>query len=331
MDTALPVGPLSPYITPQLLKQYPTGISWNSIPPGGQRLGINDEMRLAAQANICETGTGLVDEVCKQPLRATVDTLELYAPGRRASAPRGGRQSRPSTLIMTRWPVLSVVSVRVARNAFPRVWQTVPAGQYTPRYPVIGMYNSVAPASAGEGGQSITLAAGWFDWRFGEEGFVVEVAYINGWPHTALTADAAPAEDGQPQTIDVDDCTGWAITAAAGGNMGATGTVYDPAAQEVVHATAATADRGPGTLTLSAPLRSRHDAGTMVSTLPKSVVWATALFCVDVALERGATSTTVQEIPGKQVAEDAGVKTKGGGSPSDWAEKILKGTFDRII
>lgn len=328
MSTPLPVGPLAPYVTPELLKQYPTGISWSSIPPGGQRLGITDAMRTAALANICATSTAMVDEICKQPLRATIDTNVIYAPGVRASVPRG----RPATLTMTRRPVLAVQAVRIAPNRMPYVFATVPSGQglYQPKRPVIGLYDSVAPAGAGEGGQGVILAAGWLDWRCGHEGYVAEVDYINGWPHCSLAAPAVQAASG-PQTIDVDDCTGWAITAAAGGNMGATGTVYAAGGQEVIHATAATADQGPGTLTLSAPLRYQHGAGVMVSTLPQSVVWAAVLFACDIALERGATATTTQEIPGKQVAQGAGITVKGGETPSMWAEKILIGTFNRII
>jgi hypothetical protein len=113
--------------------------------------------------------------------------------------------------------------------------------------------------------------------------------------------------------------------------MGATGTVYSAGAQEVIHVTAASAAEGAGTLTLSAPLAYQHGAGVMVSSLPQSVVWAAVLFACDVALERGATSTTVQEIPGKQVAESAGLTVKGGETPSMWAERILIGTFNRII
>ncbi len=67
----------------------------------------------------------------------------------------------------------------------------------------------------------------------------------------------------------------------------------------------------------------------MVSTLPQSVEWAAILFATDIALERGATATTISEVPGRQVANAAG--ETGSGTPSSWAEAILRGTFDRII
>lgn len=289
---------------------------------------MTPQQNQAEIANICARATALVDATCKQPLRATVDTVQLYAPGVRAGVPQNGWQ--PSTLIMTRWPVLSVLSVQVAQNSFPRTWSAVPAGMYEPRYPVVGMYGSTAPPATGEGGQAVTLAAGWLNWAWGREGYVVQVQYINGWPHTALTAQAVPVTSPAVQTVQVDDCTGWAITSQVGGITGATGTLFDAGAQEVIHVASASATAGPGTLTLASPLTFTHQPGALVTTLPQSVTWAAILFAVDVALERGATSTTIPDIPGREVAVEAGVAGKAS-TPSGWAECILKGTFDRII
>jgi hypothetical protein len=307
-----------------MLTQASTGISWSSIPPGGARAGVTDEMRLAVQGTICAAATALVDERCHQPLRATIDTLEIYAPGARSLIPRDAR--RPATLLTTRWPVLSVVSIGISPNAFPRSFTPVADGMYAPKYPVVGMYGSVAPASAGEGGNAISVAAGYLHHRAGREAFLVQVEYINGWPHTSLTAPATATAT----TVEVDDCTGWAITSTVGDVVGATGTVYDPGGQEVIQVESASAAAGPGTLTLAAPLGSDHNAGVMVSTLPQSVVWATILYACDIALQRGATATTVQEAPGKQVAAAAGVATKGNETPSMWADKILA-PYARII
>ncbi len=110
--------------------------------------------------------TALVDKICRQPLRATIDTLPLYGPGTRVGVPRGC-DSQPVTLIMTRWPVLEVLSVQYSRNTLPYVWNTVPAGLAVPAYPATGLYGSSAPAAAGEGGQAVRLAAGYVDWRYG--------------------------------------------------------------------------------------------------------------------------------------------------------------------
>lgn len=327
MTTPYPVGPLSPYVTPSLLQQAPTGIDlgWSSIPPGSVRSGVTPAQHDAEMANICSRATSLVDRCCKQPLRATTDTLPLYGPGVRVGVDRACR--KPTDLILKRWPVLEVVSIQVAPNRLPWVFSTVPAAEYQVKYPVAGMYGSSAPAAAGEGGQAVLLNPGWVKWDYGRDGYVVQVQYVNGWPHTALTAQAAQGSS----SLAVDDCTGWTITAPyTGAPTGATGTVYDAGAQEVIHVTAASAAQGPGTLMLSSPLTYTHQAGALVSTLPQSASWAAILFAVDIAMERGATSTTIPEIPGREVAQAAGVAGKAS-TPSGWAECILRGTFDRII
>ena len=325
MSTPLPVSP-SPYITPELLVQAPTGISWSTIPPGGVRSGVTQTQKTAELANICQRATTLVDGVCKQPLRATTDTLPLYGPGApRVYVPRAS-STQPATLIMTRWPVLEVMSVQYAPNEIPYVWSTVPSGLAVPAYPPVGLYGSSAPPATGEGGQSIRLAAGYVTWQYGPLGYAILTEYVNGWPHCGLT-EAATADATE---IQVDDCTGWVITAAfPGAATGATGTVYDAGNQEVIQVTAASATAGPGTLTLAAPLAYPHAAGVMVSTLPQSVVWAAILFCCEQALERGATSMKLPEVPGGKIAQAAGVDSSVG-TPSGWAKCILE-PFTRII
>lgn len=306
--------------------QAPTGCDFFSIPPGGLVSGVIPSANTAEISNICQRATDLVDQTCRQPLRATIDTLPLYGPGApRVYVPRASC-TQPATLIMTRWPVLEVVSVQYAPNEIPYVWSSVPSGLAVPAYPPTGLYGSSAPPATGEGGQAIKLAAGYVTWQYGPMGFAVLTKYANGWPHAGLTSAAAQGAT----TIQVDDCTGWVITSPfPGGATGATGTVYDAGSQEVINVTAASATAGPGTLTLSAPLVNRHAAGVIVSSLPQSAVWAAILFCCEIAMERGATAMTMMEIPGREVAQRAGVDTSYG-SPAMWAEAILK-PFARII
>jgi hypothetical protein len=271
-----------------------------------------------------------VDGVCKQPLRATTDILPLYGPGApRVYVPRG-RGNQPVTLIMTRWPVLEVISVQYAKNELPYNWSTVPSGLSVPAYPPSGLYGSSAPAASGEGGQAIRVPAGYIDWRYGPMGYATLTTYVNGWPHCGLTAQATPVTGDTPQTIQVDDCTGWVITPAFPGMAsGATGTVYDAGGQEVIQVTAASASAGPGTLTLASPLTNSHAAGVMVSTLPQSVEWAAMLFAVATALERGATAMKLPEVPGGRIAQAAG-QDPSSGNPAKWAKDILQ-PFCRII
>jgi len=313
----LPVGPLTPYVTPELLTSAPTGISWSSIPPGR---GTTPAQQLAEQANICARATGEADTYCNQVLRATLDTEIQQGPDFRITVQNGTGNGR---FILQRWPVLQIVSLAVSPNVFPRQYAILPTNAYDIEHPVIGVYGSSAPSAAGEGGQSIVFAPGWVNWALGRNGYVVKCQYINGWPHTSLTA---PTSAGAT-TLQVDDCTGWAVTSEALGVTGATGTVFDSGSQEVAHVTAASAVAGPGSLTLSAPLQYAHAAGVMVSTLPQSVIWAVILYGSSIALTRGATATTVQTIPG------GGGSTAGVKSPADLAgeAELLLDPFRRTV
>jgi hypothetical protein len=308
-------------VTPELLMQAPTGCDFFSIPPGSPLVGVVPQANTAELSNICQRATDLVDQCCKQPLRATTDTLLLYGPGVRVGAQGNG----PATLILKRWPVLQVNSVQVARNCLPYVWTAVPGDLYQVQNPVSGLFGSIAPTAAAEGGQGVLVSQQYVNWAYGRDGLAIQVEYLNGWPHAGLTAAAVQGAT----SLSVDDCTAWAITSPLTGYTGATGTVYDAGAQEVIHVTSASATSGPGTLTLSAPLANAHAAGVIVSSLPQAVGWAAILFCCEIALERGATAMTMMEIPGREVAQRAGVDTSYG-SPAMWAEKILS-VFSRII
>jgi hypothetical protein len=284
-----PTGPLSPYVTPEVLIAAPTGISWSTIPPGQ---GVTPAQRYAEQSNICARATAQADSFCNQPLRATLDTDVFRGPDFRTVVQSGSGNGR---IVMQRGPVLDVVSVQVAAaNVFPHQWTTVPTGYYEPEYPPIGIYGSSAPSAAGEGGQAILLAPGYLTWANGRNGTIVRVQYYNGFPHCGLTVASAAGDT----VLQVDDCTAWAITTPFSDVTGATGTVYDSGQQETVQVTASTVTSGPGTLALAAPLVFAHAQGTVVSTLPQSVMWAVILYGTGMALTRGATSTTVQTIPG---------------------------------
>src|ERR1700733_12555045 len=106
------------------------------------------------------------------------------------------------------------------------------------------MYGSVAPVAAAEGGQSTLVGSQYVNMKYGRNGLAIQVQYVNGWPHCGITADAAEGA----QAVQVDDCTGWAVTNPLTGLTGATGTVYDAGNQEVVQVTAVSAAAGPGTL-----------------------------------------------------------------------------------
>jgi hypothetical protein len=249
-------------------------------------------MRYAEQSNLCARATAMADAYCNQVLRATLDTEVFRGPNYRVVVLSGSRNGR---VLLQRWPVLDVVSVQVAAsNVFPHQWLAVPSGYYEPEYPPIGIYGSSAPAGDAEGGQAIIIAPGYISWGNGRDGTIIQVAYYNGWPHCGLTAAASAGDT----SIQVDDCTGWALTTPFSAVTGAAGTVYDSGQQELAQVTAASVTSGPGTLTLASPLAFSHARSVIVSTLPQSVMWAIILFASGMALTRGATATTVQSIPG---------------------------------
>ncbi len=317
MTTPLPVGPLTSYVTPELLTAAPTGISWSTIPPGRD---VTFEMRLAEQSNICQRATSQVDSYVNQVLRASIDTEQVAGPHYRVTVQSGVGNTR---VTLQRWPVLQILSVQVAPNAvFPRQWVSLPAGAWDIEVPVVGLYGTNAPSSAGEGGQAVILPPGTVTWAMGRNGYLLRIQYINGWPHTGLTNAVTAGSSG----VLVDDCTGWAITSEFG-TQGASGTIYDSGSQEVIKVLSASAASGPGMLSLAAPLTFGHDAGVMVTTLPQSVIWATILLCSSIALTRGATSTTVQSIPGGPGASG------GAKEPGDLAgeAELLLNPFRRVI
>lgn len=296
----MPFG--TPYITPAMLVNAPTGVSWSIIPfPKA-----TTPQQLAEQTNICWRATSIVDGYCNQVLRATIDNEQMSGPGNyRVSVENSTGNTR---VILRRWPVTQILAVQVSPNAsFPRRWVTVPTGFYDIEHPVLGVYTNTAPTSSADGGQSILVAPGYAGWVLGRNGFRILTSYINGWPHTSATS----AITAGATTVQVDDVTGWA---------GAYGTIYDGDKTETfavssVSATTplalpngvGTAQTGPGTLTLSTPLSSDHASGVVLTTLPGSVIWATVLAAMAQALEAGIVSVSIQNIPGSLTAGGHGV------------------------
>ena len=308
----MPLG--TPYITPQMLLNAPTGVSWSIIP----KPNATTEEQLAEATNICWRATSKVDTFCNQVLRATADTEYLNGPGeaRCNVDPDTGN----GVLIMRRWPVTEVLAIQISQaRSFPRVWTPVPAGQWDIRHPLIYSGDS-ASATAPDGGWTIDLAPGYLTWRpYGRGGQRVQVCYENGWPHTSLTAAATAGSS----EIEVDDVTGWA---------GASGFCYDgastePLAAESASATApltlpdgaGTAQAGPGTITLTSPLAYAHAEGAVFSALPAVAIEAAVYAAAVQALESGIDAITVQSIPGEHTST---------GDPTDQIMKMYQGLLE---
>lgn len=304
MTSPMPVG-LTPYVSPALLLSAPTGVDFSTLGPTTGPVLPPPAANNAEVWNVCHRATSMADQYCNQVLRATVDTEILHGPdfrvvvgpaaGGATPTPYWGDAGYNARLIMSRWPILQVNTVRTAVNGvWPRQWQTVPTGFYEPEYPPFGIFNSVAPADDAYGGQGILVAPGFISRCYGRNGFAVQVTYTNGWPHASLTLNATAGST----SVAVSDCTGWAVSNYDGTVTGATGVIYDSGQQEVVTCTSASTMQGPGTLTLAAGTVYAHEGGTIISSLPAAVQQACVLFAAAQALTRGATSTTIHSVGG---------------------------------
>jgi hypothetical protein len=256
--------------------------------------------------------TAMIDAYCNQVLRATIDTETVSGPHFRLTVQNNGN----ARVILSRWPVTQIISGRWAHNSPPYQWTPIGAQYMVPEVPPIGIYGTSAPSASGDGGQAVIIGsgAGW-----GRRGIVVEITYVNGWPHAGITASANAGD----AALAVDDCTGWAPVTPGG--QGAAGTVFGAGTQELVTCTAASATSGPGILTLASALAYDHVPGTLVSSLPQQVQWAAINFAVAQALTRGATATTVQSV--------SGAAAGGGRGPEDLSgeAELLCHPFRRTV
>lgn len=329
MTTPLPLG-LAPYVSPTTLLTAPTGIDWSTIPPGDD---VTPAQNMAEMWNMCARATSQVNGYCAQTLRATTDVEVCRGPDYRVTVgpAAGGRwgnsfwgsgyQRSNARIVLERWPVLQVSQVQVCANStWPRVWTTLPAGWAEPEKPALGIYGSISPDSDANGSQAIIVGPGFIDWCHGRNGYVIQVSYVNGWPHTEISANVLAGAT----TVTVNDTTGWALANFQGTVTGATGVIKDSGQQEAVHVASASTTSGPGVLTLSTALAYPHVAGTILTTLPATVEKACIYFAAAEALTRGATSTTIHAVGGH---------AQGGGDGSELISEaeLLLHPFRRTI
>lgn len=309
----MPLG--TPYITPQMLMNAPTGVSWDIIPEPNS----TEAATLAEVTLCCWKATSKVDTYCNQVLRSTVNTEYLNGPGQ----PRCNvdPDTGNGVLQTRRWPITEVLAIQISpARSFPRAWSPVPAGKWDIRHPLVWSGDS-ASATAPDGGWTIDVAPGYISWcgpgrgtagswsgGGGRGGQRVQVCDVNGWPHTSLTA-MAPAGS---TMISVDDVTGWA---------GALGFAYDGAATEQVSGAsvsatsplvlpngAGTAQAGPGTITLATALEFQHPKGTVISAMPAIVIEASVYAASVQALEAGIDSVAIQTLSGEHLSSSSSMK-----------------------
>lgn len=295
-------------MTPQLITNAPTGISWAIIPfPKA-----TSAQQFAEQTNICWRATQIVDGYVNQVFRSTIDNEQRTGPGDfRINIEQYTGNVR---WVLSRWPVTEILAVQTSSAAvFPRQWQQVPTGLWDISDPVIGVYGSYVPGgSGGAGGQSIEIAPGFASWALGRKGYRLACSYVNGWPHAGLMVDVSSGAT----VLTVDDVTGF---------TGASAFIYDGASTETIQVVSVTADNdvtlpngggtapaGPGTLTLASPLSFNHEgsnpATVLVTAIPTDVLWATILAATTQALDAGITSVSIQNLPGSKTEGGHGIE-----------------------
>ncbi len=298
----------TPYVTPAMITNAPTGISWSIIPFPKATSG----QQFAEQTNICWRATQIIDGYTNQVFRSTIDNEQRSGPGEfRINIEQDTGVVR---WVLTRWPVTEILAVQVAPGAvFPRQWRNLPTGAWDIENPLIGVYNSyVSSGSGASGGQAIQIAPGYVGWGLGRQGYRLACSYVNGWPHAGLVQNAEKGD----LLLHVDDVTGM---------TGATVFIYDGAFTERVHVSSVvananvtlpngggTAPAGPGVLNLTTALNFDH-AGSLpatvtVSAIPTDILWATILAATTQALDAGITSVSIQNLPGSTTVGGHGIQ-----------------------
>jgi hypothetical protein len=151
------------------------------------------------------------------------------------------------------------------------------------------------------GPSAVNIAPGYINWSQGRRGMRLQLTYANGWAHAGIVSSAAL---GATQ-LQVDDCTGMVISTQGRGMW-----IYDGANTEHIIVISTSATYGPGTVTLKSPLLYSHNGTTqqpiIISSLPAAVQQAAILHASYQALTRGATATTVQNMPGSNSNQSGG-------------------------
>jgi hypothetical protein len=300
----------TPYVTPGILLTAPTGISWSTIP---QR-GASEADRIAELTNICWRATHSVDSRCNQTLRATITQERLTGPDYRVTIGPGG----VARVVPSRAFIQQVLSLGVCpASRFPRVFTQVPDGSFDVDQSILG--DTAVAGAAGVGAYAIVIAPGWISWMCGRNGYLLDLQYVDGFPHASLTASAATGAN----QLQVDDVTGMAgaVVAVLDGGNTEQGLVVTAATQA-----SGTLVQGPGTITLAGTLAFGHPAGTVVSALPMDVQKAAIKYAVAEALTRGATATTVQSVSGSN--QQGGATS--GKTLTEEADKILA-PYRRVV
>lgn len=206
-----------------MLRDAPLGVDWDSV--GDNPASQTDN--LDALLDVCNVATGLADSACFLPLRATTEMEQVQGPGNRyVSMGNWGTVD----VIMKHWPVVAILGGQCALTAtFPRQWQPIPQNQFDIPWQMTNLFSgSSVGISGGDGDSLIQIAPGYITGWGGRGGYVIQIAYTNGWPHSGLLPSATLAGNllaNDNQITNISSTAGLQVGASAASPYLPSGTV----------------------------------------------------------------------------------------------------------
>ncbi|MHB8671094.1 MAG: hypothetical protein ACYDAD_11170 [Acidimicrobiales bacterium] len=270
-----------PYLSISEWKNTPTAMDVSSLIPQGSAAQENQ-----ALADVIRRASGWVDELCGQILTATIDIEN----GR----PKPNRHGE-ITVITRNWPILEVQDFQYGTQ--PNQLQAV--ADLTGLFIELNMF-TVTPGPGVFTSQAGPFAIG-PAYRYGGPVFC-RWTYVNGYPHTQLTADAAAGamviQVRNPVGIYGGPTTPLANVAAPPASLL---TIVDGAATEDV----SVASVAGNMLTLNAPLLYSHTQSVLtapdfipVTAIPPPVKEAAILVTAAIIKTRGSDAVVMDSMDG---------------------------------
>lgn len=321
----------APYQLPSDLTNQPLGVSWQTIGQAGNTKPSSDQ-NLAALNDICALASNQVDVELNQPARARVSTELIQGPSTRMGVLASGvvrlktsfnpilkvvgmavapsAQTTPKT-----WTVVPIPGGAYPEEAYrdSNARQSFGGGPGVLVMPAYlgwsyGRYGAEAMCSITHGWPHTQLLAGT---SLGNETLNVDdVTSMAGEAVTLL--DGAETETNYVTSVapNTPNAYNAAYTYQAGALVlwtddnvygclisngpGAPNGIQNPSSGATSPYWAMNPEpTGPGVLTLATPLQFVHEAPMLVTGLPRSIQWATALYAKATALQRGLATVTV--------------------------------------
>lgn len=252
----------TPYLTIAEYKQAPTAIDVDDLVGGGTS-AINDQ----ELANVIARASSWIDAHCGQVLASTTDTETLRCYIDR----RGFLRVHPRY-----WPITQVVSLSygplpnsVASVDISTLW----IEQESVIFPIQGFSSAFAGPIQFSGNYSTT-----------SEQFVT-ISYVNGYANTTISASVAASAT----SLNVNDLTGFAPNIQF--------SIYDGSNTEICTvASSFTPTSGPGSLSVSSPLKYPHLATISVSALPPAIKQAAIYVTSAILKARGNAALVMQTL-----------------------------------